>query len=285
MNNRKRMTESAIAARQRSAQLSTGPKTSIGKKHSSSNAWIHGFYSRELRVSEEDKPEFQALRATLFQQFAPGTALQTIATEIVVTCAWRCKPALRFETRTLETFSSVPDESSSQEAHPERDPSALQWYGANRSALRAGMRLLADLRVDISQNGGLHLAERKEQLVKIFGMDFYNDLESWTPMDVQAILMAESLAAHEKNFNLGPIPGLQPAAGVKIVVDEKQKLAMMLKLVDLQMQHLLDLRQTSTFTQSREAVLTDFIPRHFPTVSRDLQRAVDWFLYLKENHL
>lgn len=279
------MTASAIAARQRNAQLSTGPKTSIGKKHSSSNALIHGLYSRQLRVSEEDRPAFEVLRASLFQQLAPSTALQTIATEIVVTCATRCMPALRLETRTLETVFSVPEESSSEKADPERDASALQWYGASRSALRAGLRLLADLRADISQNGGVHLAARKQQLVKAFGLDFYDDLEAWKAMDLQAILMAESLAAHEKNFNLGPIPELQPPAGVKIVVDEKQKLLMMLKLVDLQMQHLLDLRQTSTFAQTRETVLTDFIPRHFPTVSRDLQRAVDWFLYLKEKNL
>lgn len=285
MKIRRKMTPRAIAARQISAQLSTGPKTILGKKRASSNALKEGLYSKELNVSEADKPEFELLRKSIFQQLAPGTPLQTIAADTVVACSWRCKLAMRLETRTLANFSTAPEESQSEKSDSERDAGATQWYGASRSALRAGMRLLADLHADIAQDGALHLAARKDEVVKAFGMEFYDNLETWKPMNMQAILAAEAIAAHQKNFNIEPIPALQPAPGVKVVVDERQKVDMMLKLIELQMQHLADLSRSSSLAQTSGTVLTDFIPRHFPTVSRDLQRAVDWFLYLKENKL
>jgi hypothetical protein len=49
------VTEKAIAARQKNAQKSTGPKTEEGKKNSSKNAWKHGLFAQNF-VMNKIKP-------------------------------------------------------------------------------------------------------------------------------------------------------------------------------------------------------------------------------------
>jgi len=66
------------------------------------------------------------------------------------------------------------------------------------------------------------------------------------------------------------------------MADPGQKLQMLVKLVDLQAQHLSDLQQiNSEASHMRETATNEFAPRYFATASRDLQRAVDWYLYLR----
>lgn len=281
---RKTMTAKAIAANQVNGRRGRGATTMTGKKRSSFNALKHAFFSRELAISEKDRPEFETVRRLLFLELAPSTVLQTIAAEEIVACWWRAKLALRLEARRLESLSTKPEELSSDQTDSAPNANAVRWCGASREDLRAGLRLLQILRSDVAENGGLHLDDWKEVLVKNFGPDFYTTLEQWAPMSVDAIRLAQCIVAKEKRFNLEP--ALEPpASGVKIVVDESQKLQMLVKLVDLETQFLLALRVTSVQTAQNREVLTDFFPRHFPSVSRDLERAVDWFLFLKSNSI
>jgi hypothetical protein len=162
------------------AAKSTGPKTETGKRSVSVNALKHGFYSRELAVSEPDKQDFETLRESLLLQLAPRSALQDIGFEQIVTCCWRCKLAIRLEMHRLKVHFTANDESTSNKTAPQRDVRETQWYGASQESLRNGIRILKELRDDVSQNGPLRLERRKDEIIKAFGVGFYDALTEWT---------------------------------------------------------------------------------------------------------
>ena len=136
------------------------------------------------------------------------------------------------------------------------------------------------------QNGLLHEESWKDEIIKAFGVGFYDALTEWKPMNVNAMYVAESLQKHAENLKM-PLPASsKPPEGVEIIADPRQKLQMLVKLTDLQAQHLSDLQQiTSEASHMRETAPNEFAPRYFATASRDLQRAVDWYLYLRSKDL
>src|SRR6266567_4790811 len=262
----------------RNATKSTGPKTQTGKRHVRLNALKHGFYAHELTVSEADERDFEILRESLRAQLAPRTAVQDVGFEQIVTCCWRCKLAIRMEMHQLKVHFTTNDESASSESAPQRDIRETQWYGASSAALRYGISLLEDLRKDVSANGPLHLEARKDQIMKAFGVGFYDSLTEWKHMGLDAIYAAEFLTLHRKTFDRGDASPPDPPEGVKIVADPKQKQQMLVKLIDVKAQHLLDLRQISSeASYVQQTGPNEFAPRYFATASRDLQRAVSWY--------
>jgi len=272
------------AANKKNAAKSTGPKTETGKRSVSLNALRHGFYSHELTVLEPDKRDYETLRESLLAELAPRTALQAVGFQQIVTCCWRCKLAIRLEMHRLNLQFTANNESTSDETAPQRDVRKTQWYGASRQSLRDGIRFLQELRDVISESGALHLEERKNEIIKAFGVGFYDGLAEWKDMNITAMHLAEFLQKHEENFNL-PLPASsKPPEGVETLSDPKQKLQMLVKLVDLQAQHLSDLNRIN-LAASRETAPNEFAPRYFGTASRDLQRAVDWYVYLRSNNL
>ncbi len=88
----------------------------------------------------------------------------------------------------------APDhESTSNESAPQPDVRQAQWYGASRQDLRKGIRFLEQLREDVSQNGPLHLESWEDQIIKAFGVGFYDALTEWKDMNVTAMQVAEHL--------------------------------------------------------------------------------------------
>jgi hypothetical protein len=270
----------------RNATKSTGPKTESGKRRVRLNALKHGFYAHELTVSEADKRDFEMLRESLRVQLAPRTALQDVGFEQIVACCWRCKLAIRMEMLGLKTLLIAKDALMSDDTAPQRDIRETQWYGASKVDLRYGVGILKELREDISAHGSLHLESWRDQIIKAFGLGFYDALCEWKDMNIDAMYVAEHLQKHAATFK-APLPvSSRPPEGVEIIADPKQKLQMLIKLVDLQTQHLADLQHISSVaSQTRESALNGFAPRYFATGSRDLQRAVDWYLYLRSNNL
>jgi hypothetical protein len=218
------------SANKRNAAKSTGPKTAAGKRNVRLNALKHGLYSRELAVSDQDKPDFELLRESLRLQLAPRTALQDIGFEQIITSCWRCKLALRQEMNRLTVHFTTHNESTSNETAPQRDVRETQWYGSSPANLRIGMRVLREFRDDVSQNGPVHLENWKDEISRAFGLGFYDALTEWAPMDLEGIRMVEFLATHARNFNFPPI---KLPEGEKIVADPKQKQQMVLKLIDM----------------------------------------------------
>ena len=191
----------AIANRE-NATKSPGPQDRPRQEESAKNAVKHGFYSRELIIDEKDKPEFESLRESLLAQLDPSTALQGIAFEQIVSSCWRCKLAMRLEMHRLRTWFTPgveSEESDSDKTGSQPDVRALQLYGASREDLRKGVNLLTDLRTQILESGAIHLTDRKEELVKRFGVEFYEMLEKWTPSSLGAIHMATMIISRQKN--------------------------------------------------------------------------------------
>jgi hypothetical protein len=219
-------------------------------------------------------------------QLAPHSALQHIGFEQIVTCCWRCKLAIRLEMHRLEVHFKANDESTSNETAPQRDVRETQWYGASRQDLQNGIRILQKLRDDVAQNGLLHAESWKDEIMKAFGVGFYDALIEWKPMSIDAMYLAEQLHTHAKKFKKPLSASERPPEGVQIIADPKQKLQMLVKLIDLQAQHLSDLQQISSeASHMRETTPNEFSPRYFASASRDLQRAVDWYLYLRSKDL
>jgi hypothetical protein len=94
-----------IDANRRNPQGSTGPRTTTGKCTSSQNSLKHGLFSRELHLTDEDKPVFEKLCRELAQQLSSETAPQRLAFDQVITCAWRCKKALDWKASNWITSS------------------------------------------------------------------------------------------------------------------------------------------------------------------------------------
>jgi len=60
-----------VEANRKNAQHSTGPKTELGRAHSSYNALRHGLYAHEVVFPDEDREAYNALLDSLTHDFKP----------------------------------------------------------------------------------------------------------------------------------------------------------------------------------------------------------------------
>jgi hypothetical protein len=280
-------------ANRKNALKSTGPKTPRGKDHSRSNALKHGLYSKELVVSEVDQPEFQDLRTGLKAQLEPRTVLQGIAFDFVVTCNWRCKLAVRLEQRQFERqFQDRQHENPRDEA-VDVDGGIKRWYGCSRADTRTSIRGIEHAIKEFDEIGYFH-EETKTFLKRGFGMDVFRLLEEWTPpITMDAMLFAQHLARHRKTFGETPAANLPASSALgettKVVLDPKQSRSMVCKLLEERrnyLQELLTITARNTLEGGPGAAQnSDFNPRFLAEANRELRRALDWYLYLKEKGL
>jgi hypothetical protein len=277
----KMSSQKKIDANRRNAQCSTGPRTPTGKRTSSRNSRKHGLLSRELRLADEDRPVFEKLHREVTQQLSPKTALQQVAVDQIIACLWRRNSALRLECQQLDMIigSSAVVGNSLDESSI--NPQMLRWFGLGHRDLNAGIRLLAQLRDDICQNGMVRDCW-KDQITACCGADFYKRLIEWAPMNPAALLLARHLVEHSNNFNMPLPPTLE--TNNAFVRDPEQERQMQLKLVD-QYASFLDavkkMAEEGILKARAGAANADFAPRYFTTTMRDLQRAVHWLLYLQ----
>jgi hypothetical protein len=275
------ISEKKAAANRKNAQRSTGPKTMVGKQHVKENALKHGFYSKELRLSDEQKIEFENLRIAIRRHLAPNTPLQELAYEEIVCCSWRCRSAIRLEVRGLKPYTESQDGEPSSGAESGR-PVMNRWYASSRQHLNQGVRFLEELKNTIKYHGTVP-DDWREGIMKGFGADFLEALTKWTPIAYDNLLLANALQAKSKRFGM-PLP--KDLLVPNVVADPQQGREMMFKLLDQQIQHLRDLSGTlDGGIRAVEASPVDFAPRYFTTASRDLHRAVEWFRNLKENNM
>jgi hypothetical protein len=201
--------------------------------------------------------------------------------------------ALRNESRIIALQQSS-DEKTNMETGGGETNRMEQWYAADYRSLQDGLRFLRNLHADVADCGLLHLAEDgplKESIIKGFGPGFYNRLIEWKGMSTTAILSAEHLVAMEEDFPYPPDLDPQKSAPkhtetTKVVPDPRLQWQMVVKLVECEIEHLETLVRTrgQDFREAPQA-LAEFSPRYYADASRDLHRAVDWFLKLKGSGL
>jgi hypothetical protein len=87
-----------IEANRRNARLSTGPRSSDGKRISRVNALKHGLTAQQVTLFDESVEEFQAFQAKLETALQPKGAVELHLAERVALCAWRLRRVYRIET-------------------------------------------------------------------------------------------------------------------------------------------------------------------------------------------
>ena len=90
-----------LEANLKNAQFSTGPKTEVGKKHSSLNALKHGLLASTVLTTKgdpEDGAQFAELLAALDHDLEPLGRLEEMMVEKIAVCWWRQKRALKLYT-------------------------------------------------------------------------------------------------------------------------------------------------------------------------------------------
>lgn len=290
---------------------SGGPVTEAGKKRVSKNALKHGLFSQEKLVREDEKPEYEALRLALHEQYAPSTVMQQVAFERIVWSTWRLRQANRVEMQRLNAYLEITAQRDQVAEGAEEKPELPRWYSSGPADLRAAEQLLTKLRADVQQNGWHHAEQWKEALTRTFGGDFYDSLTNWSPGSVDAIRIAEYLTAHAGTFVGAPpgisgegaaaLPGIsrEGAATLPGISGEdkvdlqnaslRARWEMMVKLIDLKLQEVRDLRLLldlgGSGGDSQSLASLESISRYFTTAGRDLERAVFWFQWIRQEGL
>lgn len=137
----------------------TGPISPAGKAASSRNATRHGLTAMHPVVTEDDRPEFEALEAHLRFSLAPTGFLEELTYSRILISAWNMQRVLKLENALLE--DSLGEDPLN---HPDTEKQAAlyqRYYARFEGSYRANLRELERLQ-------RLHLAS---------GIHF-NDLEA-----------------------------------------------------------------------------------------------------------
>jgi len=286
-NKKEGISQKKIQANQKNAMHGTGPTSEAGKLLSRMNALKHGIFARELKVSDEEKPEYELLYRALYVDLAPNSILQQIGFERVAWFCWRWKLTLRLEMKQLKARLEFNENEQPQTDAPTESVLPTSWYGASNGELRAGLTFLSSLLQDVEANGRIHADDWKDRVIKAFGQKFYDSLTEWVPMNIATIQVAEMLSAHAANFNM-PLPStIAPdLKNDRTTVDPRLNWQMGTKLIDLMRQHLEGLLRmnklgTDGHDQGQGAATLDLASRYVTTATRDLERAVKWYMDLK----
>jgi hypothetical protein len=259
------------------------------------NALTHGFFAKELALNDEEKQELETIRRTMHPQLSPETVLQNLAFAQVLACIGRCKLALRMEMRRV---SRMLDDGSAQQAqgnHAEGPAAQTEWYLSGKQELREGIRRLEALKEDFLNLGRI---DEKWNVVldRAFGPQLRELLTHWMPSDPTAVMLAHHLTMHARTFG-GPLPCLEQEHGSspdggdtpKVILDPDQSKQMVIKLLEQEVCILSDLwkssEQRASDSERAQNQAVDFAPRYFTTASRDLHRAVAWYMHLKKEKL
>jgi hypothetical protein len=269
---------------------STGPKTEEGKRWSRINAFKHGLFASALHVTDLEKPEFDHLRQALYIQLLPDSIVLQIGFERVVVASWRLKLLLRIEQKAFKACLEVEENEQPQSDVSMESGLPTRWYGTSTKDFRQAMAYLSSLLQEVEANGLLHAGDWKEPVIKAFGQGFYDSLIDWEPINVAAIQMAKGLIGHATNFNM-PLPGsLTGEVENNHTSDSGFNSQMVVKIIKLKQQHVADFlrirgSEGDGRDQDQSAIRLDLVSRYVNTATRELERAINWYVELKTQGL
>ena len=91
-----------IEANRRNAELSTGPKSDLGKLRSSKNAIKHGIYSQTTVLFNETQEEYDEHLQDFVTRFQPKDKVELRLVQRMADCEWRLARARYVETATID---------------------------------------------------------------------------------------------------------------------------------------------------------------------------------------
>ena len=151
-----------------------GPHSEAGKAASSRNALKHGLTSLHPIVTDADRPDYEALRDTLFDSLQPVGHLQQHTFQRLVNAAWNMERCLKLEHMVMECIGGI-----DPLAHPDAAQQAalferyyLRFEGSYRANLRElerlqRLQLAQDVHFgDTNPTGALHDVQLYQRLAK-----------------------------------------------------------------------------------------------------------------------
>ncbi len=122
-------TERQIAANRLNAQRCTGPKTPEGKASASRNSVTHGLTSHSGLLPGEKLEDFSDLRARVFTELAPDTAIEIELAERIASLLWRLRRVPAFEAALLAWTNACKDKAS---PFTPGEPTLTNWRDPDR---------------------------------------------------------------------------------------------------------------------------------------------------------
>jgi hypothetical protein len=107
-----------ILANRANAAFATGPRTSAGKDKVSQNALRTGLFSSRNCVAPQDAEAYEALRASLWEHFAPQNPAEELFTAEIVRASWRLQRCAYTEEALLDL--ACPREIAANQASVDR---------------------------------------------------------------------------------------------------------------------------------------------------------------------
>lgn len=152
-------TEAQTTANCANAQLSTGPRTAAGKQAVAKNGLSHGLSSTKFAVlPHENLVEYEALLASLQEEFEPGTPTEDFLVEEMARAQWKLRRATAIE---HELLSGQADLTKWFKEDCSKDNALLKLNRYENTARRAWYKAFTEIRKQQSQ---LALdAERQEK--------------------------------------------------------------------------------------------------------------------------
>jgi hypothetical protein len=89
-----------IAANQRNASKSTGPRTEEGKLKTRDNAMKHALSSRHVVLEDESASDYEQLRAALTSDYRPASSIESLLVDQIAQQSWRLARCRTVETAT-----------------------------------------------------------------------------------------------------------------------------------------------------------------------------------------
>ena len=132
-------TERQIAANRLNAPRG-GPKTPEGKAAVGSNAVTHGLTSYNGLLPGEKLEDFSDLRARVFAELAPASAIESELAERIASLLWRLRRVPAFEAALLAWTNACKEEASLFAAD---EPRLTRWRDPDRPRLAAVHDILA----------------------------------------------------------------------------------------------------------------------------------------------
>jgi hypothetical protein len=161
------ITEKQLAANQRNAQLSTGPRTEEGKKNSSLNARRHNLTGQVTAMTDEDRAAHDEFSSTLIQNLAPEGAMEFQLAQRIATDSWRLNRTSAIEDNLFAIgFSEHANDVTTE--HPEVHAALIAARFFTVESKHLELLTLYEQRMNRSLQKNLALlkslqAERKEQ--------------------------------------------------------------------------------------------------------------------------
>jgi hypothetical protein len=185
-------TNRANHANRGNALLSTGPRTTAGKQHSSLNATTHGLTSQSPVIATEDPAAYQLHCRQLFEEYQPATPTETQLVQELADTAWRLNRIPLLEAAVLDRAADIVD------AHR-----ALATLGMHYQRLsRQFQKSLAMLR-EIQADRAHHERRDLNDAAALLEFHKHNGIP-WQPADHGFVFskdQIERFAKHKKDLN------------------------------------------------------------------------------------